>query len=129
MTTLQRKFIWVYSPAAKLKSNTLFFLAALFIRLVGKVPSGPYATHGSVFCLNGLALEAIREPIFNRKSFLYWEEIDYADLLNKYRIPLIESDILAVHARNAATFEIVRSRKTVINYWATSWKNWANRYK
>jgi hypothetical protein len=129
MTILQRKFIWIYWPAAKLKSNALFLLAALFIKIIGKIPSMPYATHGSVFSLNKSALTMIQEPIFNNKSFLYWEEIDFADLLNKYNIPLIESDIWANHARNIATFKIVKSRKKVIYYWAESWWNWVDRYK
>lgn len=129
MTKLQRKFAWLYWPAAKAKSNTLFLLAALTIKILGKIPSKAYACHGSVFCLNGLALKKIDEPIFNKKSFLYWEEIDYADLLNKHKIPLIKSKIAAKHARNASTFELARSRQNIINYWAASYENWIERYQ
>lgn len=129
MTKLQRKFVWVYWPAAIAKSNILFLIAALFIRIIGKIPSKPYASHGSVLCVNGLALEAIHEPIFNKNSFLYWEEMDFADLLNKYQIPLIESDILVEHSRHASTLNLTKSRKKVTLYWATSWRNWAARYK
>lgn len=129
MTELQRRLVFIYWPAARLNSPLLFLVAASIIRIIGFLPSRPYAMHGSQFCLSGSAISITGYKIFNESSFLYWEEMEFAETLRRNGIQIKASQIVCHHSRHVSTHAIVKDRKKINEFWKRSWLNWIERKK
>lgn len=128
LTYIQRKALFLFIPASKTGNTTLFMGAVFINKLLGFLPSQTWAVHGSLFCIN---IEAINSgTIFNEKSFLYAEELEFASYLKKNKIQLIKAKIIAKHDAHAATSKIgtTKSLSRFMQYWCPAFKNWRLRW-
>jgi GT2 family glycosyltransferase len=128
LTKLQSRFLWVYDVVAATQSPIALRIAAGIIKLLGLLPSAPYATHGSLFVLNGAALKNISHPIFNPKTFLYCEEMDFAEALRHAKIPLSPCSIEVIHIGRVSTGAITKTKREFIGVWVSGWRNWRERW-
>lgn len=128
LTKFQSRFVWLYDVVAKTRSPMVLTLAAGIIKVLGKVTSKPYATHGSLFVMNGAALHKIAHPIFNPLTFLYCEEMEFAEGLRQAGIPLVSCSVEVDHVGKVSTGAITRTKQDFINVWLSSWQNWRARW-
>jgi hypothetical protein len=128
LTRFQRFAIPLYRIAALRKSSILYGLAIAVNKIMGKIPSKIWAVHGSLFCFDASILEA-NEDIFNNKSFLYGEELEFASYLSDKIIQLQPFELIAFHESHVATGKILKSHKDFIEHWAPSFNNWHERWK
>lgn len=128
LTKAQKKTLFIFRPASK-EGNRLLFLTAVAInKIVGMIPSKTWAVHGSLFCINSDALKS--HELFNEKSFLYAEELEFASYLEKNLTILEDSNIEIRHVAHAATSTIGTSKslKKFMKYWKPSFINWQKRW-
>lgn len=127
LTKVQRQFLWTYKFAARYNSVTLYFLAVGIIKLLGFIPSKIWAIHGSLFCFNlkNISLECLP---FDRRSFLYGEELEFASFMEAQDAEFIDSDITIRHISHVATKVITKKQKDFISLWAPSFINWYKKW-
>lgn len=128
MTQLQRKFVWVYDVVTIVQKPLALRLAAGIIKVLGKIPSAPYAVHGSLFVMNGAALKKTGAAIFNEDTFLYCEEMEFAEVLRQAQIPLETCSIEVRHIGKVSTGKVTSTLADFIRVWLPSWKNWRARW-
>lgn len=128
LTKLQSRFIFLYKLASLKESLFLYYLAVIVNKFIGIFPSKTWAIHGSLFCFHNYVINK-NKNIFNERSFLYAEELEFASYMEDMEAHLIESDIQVEHFPHAATNEIVRDRKNFIKIWKNSYNNWLTRWK
>ncbi len=128
LTHMQRRFVRLYDIAAVLRSPKILRLASGVIKLIGKLPSRAYATHGSLFVLNGAGLQAIPKPVFNEETFLYCEEMEFAEAVRAGKIGLIHCDIEVKHIGKVSTGAVTQTNKAFFDLWYPSWRNWRKRW-
>ncbi len=128
LTRFQRLSIPLYRIAALKNSSILYGFAIAVNKIMGKIPSKIWAVHGSLFCFDDSILEAA-EDIFNNKSFLYGEELEFASYLTDKIIQLQPFELIVFHESHAATGKILKSHKHYIKHWAPSFNNWHERWR
>jgi hypothetical protein len=128
LTRFQRFAIPIYKMAAFKKSSILYGAAITINKIMSIVPSKIWAIHGSLFCFDISILEP-GEEIFNSKSFLYGEELEFASYLSEKFIPLRPLELIAFHESHVATGKILKTHKDFIRHWAPSFINWNERWR
>ncbi len=128
LTNLQRKFTPMYHIAGRTKSPILYYIVISINKLLGVFPSKIWAVHGSLFCFDLLLIDQDLE-VFNNKSFLYGEELEFASYMESRNAIFLKSEITVKHASHVCTQDINNSIKLFLDVWYPSFKNWANRWK
>lgn len=128
LTKFQSRFLRLYKLAIISNSPlTLKIIIALF-KVLKFFPSKTWAIHGSLFCFHSSVLS--KTEIFNEKSFLYCEELDFACYVERIsQSSFLTTDIKYEHYRNATTSEIRKRSISFFNIWKPSFVNWLQRWK
>ena len=123
LTRLQKRFLFLHAASLKTRSLFIFQSIILIIKIISLFPSKPWTTHGSVFCFNFDALND--EDIFNEKTFLYSEELEYGSWLDRSpKTPLISISGHYEHQANVSTSMLISSKRDFFNLWRPSFENW-----
>lgn len=127
LTRLQRKAMKLHRLV--LLSNSVVVLMGIFVitKIIGKIPSKIWTTHGSMFGFHSKCLDKDNE-IFNSDSFLYGEELEFGSYMESQKCEFIEADIVYRHEAHAATGSLVDSRKKFMSLWTVSFNNWLERW-
>jgi len=128
MTVFQRKVIFQYDLAAKLNSVLLLKVAVAITKVLGLIPSQVYAMHGSCFCISKKAISAFDTSIFNDESFLYCEELEFAEYIKKNGVKIEKSEIACKHIGGVATGPFFNTKSAVFPIWRKSWLHWRSRW-
>lgn len=127
LTKLQRKIIFLYKFAASTKSPFIYYIVISINKLIGFIPSKIWAVHGSLFCFRYILIDKKRK-LFNDKSFLYGEELEFASYVEDRKFKFLESEIIAKHNSHITTQHVVTSTKKFLNLWIPSFNNWITRW-
>lgn len=110
------------------QSNFWLFRAVAFVhKLILWLPARVYATHGCCFAFSGKVLALSTEDIFNENTFLYSEELEYAEFMYRLGVMAKGSNIKISHVGGVSTgVELDRSKKQQLFYdsminWKTRW--------
>ena len=106
----------------------LYLLAVLINKVIGLTKGKPFTLHGSLFCFKGGVLLKGDKPIFNDKSFLYGEELEFGCYVKSIGAEIVDCNTVASHTSHAATAPIVKDRSKFIAVWSKSFLNWKNRW-
>lgn len=128
LTKIQKNIFPIYYLAGYFKSIPLLYFAIAVNKVFSKIPSQIWAVHGSLFCFNSSCVENDK-LLFNEKSFLYCEELEFASYMEHARVDFLNKKIKIIHKENAATGEINTSKKSFFKLWWPSYKNWYTRWK
>lgn len=114
LTKLQKKFLFLHRIT--LKTDLVFFLLCntIILKLIGFLPSDIWTLHGSLFTFNGKCI-ANGELIFNDKSFLYSEELEFGSYMEKYKCAFVKTKIIYKHDAHAATGSLISSKRQFLN--------------
>jgi RimJ/RimL family protein N-acetyltransferase len=126
LNSIQRKFLPIHAIAIFFNSSFFLLLTTVFIKVLGFFDSAPWASHGSLFCINSRALKE-NAKIFNEESFLYSEELEFGSYLEKNGIPLQWSNVEYEHTAHVSTSKIIKNHRSFFKYWKPSFINWMNR--
>ena len=128
LTHLQKKLLKLHLISIQSESLPLFIIVIFLIKLAGYVPSKIWALHGSLFVFNASILN--HGVIFNEKSFLYSEELEFASFIeNLSNSKIRNSKIEYKHFAHVATCALVSTRKIFYKLWKPSFTNWLNRWE
>lgn len=122
LTVLQKRFLFMHKIAIFFNSPLILLLSTVLIKALGIFKSPPWTMHGSLFCISYDSITG--EKIFNDKSFLYSEELEFGSYLERNNIPLVWSGIEYQHIANVSTSKIIRGHREFFNYWWPSFNNW-----
>lgn len=128
LTKFQSRFLKLYKLAIILNSPFILKIIIALFKVLKFFPSKMWALHGSLFCFHSSVLSQTK--IFNEKSFLYCEELDFACYVEKIsKSSFLTTDIKYEHFRNAATSEILKTSGSFFKIWKPSFINWLQRWK
>lgn len=126
LTKVQRGLLPLHSLTLNTMSPIVLMAVTTILKLASWIPSKTWAVHGSLFCFSS---EIIRNgAIFNEKSFLYSEELEfasYADSVNAKRMPV---SVVYKHSAHVSTSTVIKNRKTFLEFWQGSFRNWRARW-
>ncbi len=126
LTSAQRRMLPLHLLSIKLRSPLVLGLSILALKIIGFLPSRTWATHGSLFCFNAATVG--KTPIFNRETFLYSEELEFASYMSSIGAPLLVSETTYSHTAHAATGKIIKNRSDFFRIWESSFRNWRSRW-
>tara|TARA_X000000950_G_scaffold288894_1_gene408162 strand:+ start:13214 stop:13975 length:762 start_codon:yes stop_codon:yes gene_type:complete len=127
LTKFQSRFLKLYKLAIVLNSPFVLKIIIALFKILRFFPSNIWALHGSLFCFHSSVLS--KTKIFNEKSFLYCEELDFASYIEKISKSTFQfTDIKYEHIKNATTSEILESSRSFFNIWKPSFLNWLKRW-
>ena len=127
LTHLQKKLLKLHLVSMQSESLPLFTVVVFLIKLAGYVPSKIWALHGSLFVFNASILN--HGVIFNEKSFLYSEELEFASFIENISNSKIKnSKIKYEHFAHVATSALTSTQKKFYKLWKPSFANWLNRW-
>ena len=127
LTNLQSKMILFYKRDARNFIWMRFVFIVLIVKMLGFFKSKPYAVHGSMFCFNG-SLAKKNTQLFNEKSFLYCEEIDFAKFIENYHIPIILWNSEILHIPHASTFTHYSKASSRTALWQQSFTEYLKKW-
>lgn len=122
LTVLQKRFLFLHKIAIFFHSSLILLLSTAFIKFLRVFKSPPWTMHGSLFCISYDSITG--EKIFNDKSFLYSEELEFGSYLERNNIQLVQSDIEYQHIANVSTSKIIGRHREFFDYWWPSFHNW-----
>ncbi|MDA7852936.1 hypothetical protein N9A71_05240 [Porticoccaceae bacterium] len=125
LTHFQKNVFPLFTLAAKFKSRNLLLLALLTSKILGIFPSRFYACHGSLFAFTG---DLLSKHIFNNESFLYCEELEFAEYVNRKGVQFSPSEIFYRHTGKVSTGSFFVSKKSKFMNWVISYNNWCRRW-
>ena len=128
LTKLQRQCLALYSLSALAGSLKIYYCAVILNKVLGIFPSGIWAIHGSLFCFHS-SLHDPSNPIFNEKSFLYCEELEFASYMDSAGASYVSSDIKASHTSHVSTEYYTSKMERFFELWQKSYRNWRVRWK
>lgn len=124
LTRFQGRFLWLYDLAYYLRSRIIKRLASVVMKGLSIVPSKTYAVHGSLFVVEN------HIPIlpFNENTFLYCEEMEFAEYLMHQGIRIVKSENYSgKHFGGVSTSKAFVGTKHKFSNWRVSWKNYRDR--
>lgn len=128
LTIFQSRLLPLHSISLRLDSLIWFRLVIALLKLASVIPSDPWTSHGSLFCINYDSLIKKR-PIFDAESFLYSEELEFGDWLGESpSTPLIKCLGVYEHNAHAATKSINSNTKEFFALWKPSFSNWLKKH-
>lgn len=128
MTKFQKLFINIHKIPFLRKNKNMFLLKILFFKLLKFIPSKAWAVHGSCFIISWNNKDII-QPIFNKNTFLYSEELEVASYMEKNGMPFISSNILIEHIGSVSTEKSFSSLSDKMDIFVESFDNWYSRWK
>lgn len=128
LTRFQKRFLFLHLLPINFNSPFLLMLNIYIFRILSWFPSSVWAVHGSLFCFDIRLLTFSRQKVFNEKSFLYAEELEFAMFIEGHA-SILPSEVTCEHIGGVCTGDVVKSRKDFFNIWKPSMENWFKRWK
>jgi len=128
MTHFQRRFLFVHRIPFFRKNKYIFLSKIILFKILKIIPSDIWAIHGSCFIFY-YKDEAIQQPIFNSKTFLYSEELEVASYMEANCMPLLSSNIHFEHVGGVSTNRLFPSLSKKIDIFVDSFDNWYKRWR
>eukprot|EP01029_Cantina_marsupialis_P026158 TRINITY_DN6960_c0_g1_i1.p1 TRINITY_DN6960_c0_g1~~TRINITY_DN6960_c0_g1_i1.p1 ORF type:complete len:255 (-),score=16.31 TRINITY_DN6960_c0_g1_i1:149-913(-) len=127
LTKKQKRVASIYYIAGFTQSPIIYLLVVAINKIIGLIPSKIWAIHGSLFCFDSKLLNN-DYSIFNNKSFLYGEELEFASYMESRKAKFVETTIHVKHSAHVATKNIVKERRKFLKTWWASYLNWRDRW-
>ena len=126
LTALSKKALPIHVLSARLESPLLKKCALAAQSLLKLLPSVPVAVHGSAFIFRWDQGYSI--PIFNDKSFLYCEELEFMSWAERNFCELRASKTSFTHIGEVVSAHAVFETSRFHN-WCKSMMNWSDRWR
>lgn len=127
LTRLQKKWLFLHFFTLKTNSPYALLFVTSCLKILGFIKSKVWTVHGSLFCFNEQCL--YDENIFNEKSFLYSEELEFGSYMEMNKCEFISSPLEYYHEAHVATSGLICSKEKFIEIWRPSFINWMGRWK
>jgi len=126
LTRFQKRIARHQIHSARFRSKNMLYIIVLMTKCLKIIPSPIWTMHGSVFvfsmgCLN-------HKSIFNEKTFLYSEEMEFGSYMEEVDVMFINADIVVDHIGHVSTRKI-SDEERFMNYWIASIQNWYKRWR
>lgn len=126
LTRLQKKALFLHLLTLKTNSPIVLLFVTSILKLLGMVRSKIWTVHGSLFCFNEKCLSDME--VFNEKSFLYSEELEFGSYMELHHCEFIKVDLSYSHDAHVATGALINSKRKFIQVWRPSFINWMVRW-